>query len=237
MRSAAEGLAVQRDLLLDLLHTDDPGHQQAGGDGRNGHHDGVGEEVEEVEKLHPEDREPGQRAVAQSRQTAQHQHDDADEDGGPVCGSQPSSSSKVETALSVRAMELVTAANSTSSEEQDAHHRAEAHALEHLGDGDEHEGRAGLQGVRVAAGEGEDRRNDHQARHDGDGRVEDLHVLGGLLDGDVLLHVGAEGDEDAHGDGEGVEHLPHGGHDGHPREVGEVGHEEILHALQRARAG
>ena len=71
---AAEGLAVQRDLFLDVLHTDDPGHQQAGGDGCNGHHDGVGEEIEEVEELHPKDRELGQRAVAQSRQTAQHQH-------------------------------------------------------------------------------------------------------------------------------------------------------------------
>ena len=115
-------------------------------------------------------------------------------------------------------------------EEEDAHHGAETHALKDLRDGDEHEGRAGLQGVRVAAREGEDRRNDHQARHDGNGRVEDLHVLGGLLDGDILLHVGAEGDEDAHCDGEGIEHLPHGGHDGHPGEVGEIRHEEILHA-------
>ena len=55
---------------------------------------------------------------------------------------------------------------------------AKAHALEHLGDGNEHQRRAGLQGVRVAAGEGEHRRNDHQARHDGDGRVEQFHVLG-----------------------------------------------------------
>ena len=81
---AAERLAVQRDLLLDLFHTDDAGDQQAGGDGRDGHHDGVGQEIKEIQKLHPEHRHARQRAVAQGRQAAQHQHDDADEDGGLV---------------------------------------------------------------------------------------------------------------------------------------------------------
>ena len=233
--SAAEGLAVQRDLLFDLLHTDDSGHQQAGGDGRNGHHDGVGEEVEEVEELHPEDREPGQRAVTQSRQTAQHQHDDADEDGGLFAVPAQLVLEGGDGALG-QGDGAGDSGEKHQRKEEDAHHRAEAHALEHLGDGDEHEGRAGLQSVRVAAGEGEDRRNDHQARHDGDGGIKDLHVFGGLLDGDVLLHIGAEGDEDAHSDGEGVEHLPHCGHDGHPREVGDVGHEKVFHTLQRARA-
>ena len=121
---------------------------------------------------------PRQRAVAQSRQTAQHQHDDADEDGG---------------LLTLPAQLVLEGGDGAfrqgdgaghggekhQHEEQDAHHRAEPHAVKDLRDGDEHEGRAGLQGVRVAAGEGEDRRNDHQARHDGNGRVEDLHILGG----------------------------------------------------------
>ena len=34
-----------------------------------------------------------------------------------------------------------------------------------------------------------------------------------------------------------VQDLTSGGHDGHPGEVGEIRHEEILHALQRTRAG
>ena len=123
-------------------------------------------------------------------------------------------------------------------EEEDAHHGAESPCVSKTF-GMVMNMRAGpaCRVSGIAAREGEDRRNDHQARHDGNGRVEDLHVLGGLLDGDILLHVGAEGDEDAHCDGEGVEHLPHGGDDGHPGEVGEIRHEEILHALQRTRAG
>ena len=47
---------------------------------------------------------------------------------------QPSSSWKVETALSVSAMELVTAANSTSRKNSMPTARAQAHAVEHLGD-------------------------------------------------------------------------------------------------------
>ena len=54
---AAEGLAVQLNLLLDLVHADDAGDEQTGRNGRNRHHDRVRQEVEEVEELHPEDRE------------------------------------------------------------------------------------------------------------------------------------------------------------------------------------
>ena len=122
-------------------------------------------------------------------------------------------------------------------EKQDAHHGAKAHAFEHLGDGNKHQGRASLQGIGVAAGEREDRRNDHQARHDGNGRVKNFDVLGGLLNRDVLFHIGAERDQNAHGDGQGIEHLPHGRDDGHPGEMGDIGHEEILHTRQRPGPG
>ena len=43
---------------------------------------GVGEKVEEVEELHPDDRDPRQRAVAQAGQRAQRHHDDADKHRG-----------------------------------------------------------------------------------------------------------------------------------------------------------
>ena len=62
---AAEGLTFLRDLFLDLFHADDPGDQQAGGNGRNGHHHRVGQEVEEIEELHPEHGHAGKGAVAQ----------------------------------------------------------------------------------------------------------------------------------------------------------------------------
>ena len=79
---AAEGLAVQLNFLLDLVHADDAGDEQTGRNGRNRHHDRVRQEVEEVEELHPDDRDPRQRAVAQAGQRAQRHHDDADEHRG-----------------------------------------------------------------------------------------------------------------------------------------------------------
>ena len=114
---------------------------------------------------------------------------------------------------------------------------AEPHALEHLGNGDEHQRGTSLQGIRVTAGEGEHCRNDHQTCHDGNGRIEDLHVLGGFLNGNVLFHVGTKGHENAHGNGQRVEHLPHGGDDGHPGKIGHVGHQEVLDACQCTRTG
>ena len=120
--------------------------------------------------------------------------------------------------------------------EQDAHHVAKAHALEHLGDGNEHQRRTGLQSIRVAAGEGEHRRNDHQARHDGDGRVEQFHILGGFLNGDILFHIGAKSDQNAHGDGQRIEHLAHGCDHRHPRKICHIRHQKISDACQRATA-
>ena len=122
-------------------------------------------------------------------------------------------------------------------EEQHADNVAEPHALEHLGNGDEHQRGASLQRAGIAAGEGEHRGDDHQARHDGDGRVEDFDIAGGAFDRDVLFHVGTERDENAHGDGQGIKHLPHGGDDRHPGEVVKIGHKEVLDALQCTGAG
>ena len=62
-------------------------------------------------------------------------------------------------------------------------------------------------------------------------------ITGGLLDRDILLHIGAEGDQNAHGDGQRVEHLPHGGDHGHPGEVFGVGHQKILHTRQCTGTG
>ena len=231
-----EPLTVLLHLLRDLFHADDAGHQQAGGNGCNGHHDRVGQKVEEVQKLHPEHGHPGQRAVAQCRQAAQRHHDGADEHGG---------------AGAVPAQLVLKGGNSALGQgdgagngckqhqhkEQHTHHSAQTHTGKHLGDGDEHQRRAGLQGVRVAAGEGEHRRDDHQTCHDGNGGIEHLHILGGLLDGDVLLHIGAKGDQNAHGDGQRIEHLPHGGDYSHPRKVFGVGHQKVLYTRQCAGTG
>ena len=53
--SSAEYTAVQSDLLGNAVHADHPGDKNAAGDGRNGHHNGIGQEIEEVQELHPDD--------------------------------------------------------------------------------------------------------------------------------------------------------------------------------------
>ena len=62
-------------------------------------------------------------------------------------------------------------------------------------------------------------RDDHQTCHDGDSGIENLYILGGAFNGHILLHVGAEGDQDTHGNGQRVEHLAHGGNNCHPGKV------------------
>ena len=54
---------------------------------------------------------------------------------------------------------------------------------------------------------------------------------GGFFNRNILLHIRAEGDQDSHGNGQGVEHLPHGGDDGHPGEILKIRHQEIFDAF------
>ena len=232
----AEGAAVQGDFLGDAVHAGDPGDQDAAGDGRDGHHDGVGQEIEKVQELHPDDGNACQRAVAQAGQAPQGHHGNAHDDGGL-----PAAPAQLVLEGGDGALRQGDGAGQGGEEHQqeegDADDGTQAHGVNDLGNGDEHEGRASLQGIGVPAGEGEHGGNDHKARHDGDGRVKDLHVPGGILNGDLLFHIGAEGDEDAHGDGQGVEHLAHGGHHRHPGEILQVGHQEVFDPLQGAGAG
>ena len=81
--------------------------------------------------------------------------------------------------------------------------------------------------LRVAAGEGEDRGNDHHTCQNSDGRIEELNLTGGIFNADILFHVGAEGDQNTHGDGQGIEHLAHGGHHCHPGEVLQVRNQQV----------
>ena len=73
-----------------------------------------------------------------------------------------------------------------------------AHGVEDLRQRDEHQTGAG--GHALHSGVDEDRRNDHQPGQKGDAGVEDLNVADGAVQVDVILHVGAVGDHDAHGD-------------------------------------
>ena len=216
--SSAEGRAVQRDLVRDAVDADDAGDEDAACDGRDGHHHGVGQEIEEVQKLHADHGDICQRAVAQAGEASEENHRDAHDARGLL-------TAPVQLILQGRDGTFRQRdgarqrGEQDQQEERDADHRAEAHGIEDLRDGDEHQRGASLQRAGIAAGEGEHRGDDHQARHDGDGRVEDLDIAGGAFDRDVLFHVGTERDENAHGDGQGIKHLPHGGDDRHPGEV------------------
>ena len=87
-------------------------------------------------------------------------------------------------------------------EEQHAHNVPEGHAFKHLRNRDEHQRGACLQGVRVAAGEGKHRRDNHQTGHNRNRGVKNFDVLGGFLNRDILFHIRAEGDQNAHRDGQ-----------------------------------
>ena len=88
------------------------------------------------------------------------------------------------------------------SAEQHAHNVPEGHAFKHLRNRDEHQRGACLQGVRVAAGEGKHRRDNHQTGHNRNRGVKNFDVLGGFLNRDILFHIRAEGDQNAHRDGQ-----------------------------------
>lgn len=61
---AAEGLSVLCDLLLNFVNSGYSGDQKAGCKGCNRHHYRVGQKVEEIQKLHPDDLYIGKRAIA-----------------------------------------------------------------------------------------------------------------------------------------------------------------------------
>ena len=203
------------DFFLDFRHTDDSRNEKTGGNGSNRHHHGVCQEVEEIQELHAKNGDGGKRSVAKAGERSERNHDNADQngrfftapaelilkggngafcqcDGAGQCGKQHQK------------------------EKQNTDHSAEAHIGEYLRDGDKHQGRSCLQGIGISAGEGKDGRNDHQACHDRNGSVKDFDVACGILDRGVFFHVGAKGDQNTHRDREGVEHLSHGGNNGHP---------------------
>ena len=134
---AAEGLTVHLDLLLDFLHANDARDKQAGSNGRNRHHDRVGQEVEEVKELHSDDGHARQWAIAQAGQRTQRHHDDADKHRGFFAAPAQLILKGRDSALgqSNRACDR---REQYEQEEQHADDCAQPHAGKHLGDGNEH---------------------------------------------------------------------------------------------------
>ena len=74
-----ERCAVCGDLLFDLLDTDHSRNEQAGGDRGDRHHDGVREEIEEIQELHANDGDLCEWTVAEGGQAAEGYDDEADD--------------------------------------------------------------------------------------------------------------------------------------------------------------
>ena len=203
------------DFFLDFRHTNDSRNEKTGGNGSNRHHHGVRQEVEEIQELHAKNGDGGKRSVAKAGERSERNHDNADQNGR---------------FFTAPAELILKGGNGTfcqcdgagqcgkqhQKEKQNTDHSAEAHIGEYLRDGDKHQGRSCLQGIRISAGEGKDGRNDHETCHDCNCGVENFDVPGGILNRGLLFHVGTEGDQNTHRDREGVEHLSHGGNNGHP---------------------
>ena len=91
--------------VLDFFHTDDSRYEQAGRDRRDRHHDGVGQKIEEIKELHlitvmsASGPYPRQESVPRKIMTTVIKT-------VAFSGSSAAHPSKVDTALSVRAMEL-----------------------------------------------------------------------------------------------------------------------------------
>jgi len=209
--------------------------EQADRQRRDGHHHGVGEEVEEVEERHSQDRDESERSVSEAGERAEGDHDRGHD--GRSLDAAPSEFIHEGRNSALRERDRTCERGEKDQcEEQDPDEPAKAHAREDLGHRHEHQGRAGLQGLRrVIAGERENGGNDHHTCQDRDQGVKEFDLPGGIFDADLFFHIGAECDEDTHRDGQRVEHLPHGGDDGHPREVLDMRHQKIDDALHRAR--
>ena len=100
-------------------------------------------------------------------------------------------------------------------EEEHAPQLSAGHAVEHVGKGDEHE--AGT-GARIDV-EGETGREDDEARHERDERIQQQDVDGLAGQGALLVDVAAEDGHGADAEAQGEERLPHGGIDGLPDAV------------------
>ena len=185
---AAEGMSVDFNFLFESLKSHTPGHKQADRQRCDRHHHGVCEEIKEIQERHSDDGEEGERAVTEAGERSQEDHDRRHNGG----------------ALDAAPLELVREGGHRAfrerdgtgqrreehqCEEQDPDESPEAHAREDLGHCHEHEGRTCLEVLRVAAGEGEDRGNDHHARQNSDRRIEELDLAGGVFNTYIFLHV------------------------------------------------
>ena len=241
----AKVLAVFLNLGDDPLRAHDPADEDARQQADEGHEEAVADVVHHVEQLRG--RAVGQRqlkverVVAEADENCRRERVDAD-DGAHLLAR------LVEDlhAVGDERFHDRHAARQRGKAEGEEEHRADdaaraAHRGEDLRQADERQARAA--GHALGAEEDIDRRDDHEACEEGNARVKDLDLVVGLAEVDVVLHIAAVGDHDAHAHAEGEEELAHRverdvqkARDGQPCEVGRDVDEEALHARARRAA-
>ena len=242
---AAEVLAVFLDLGDDPLRPHNPADQNARQQADEGHEETVADVVHHVEQLRG--RTVGQRqleverVVTKADENCRDERVDAD-DGAHLLAR------LVEDLHAVgneRLHDGYTARQRGETKREEEHRANDAPHAAHRGkdlrQADERQARAA--GHALGAEENIDRRNDHQTCEEGNARVEDLDLVVGLVEVNVVLDVTAVGDHDAHAHAEGEEELAHRvkhdvqeTRDGQPREVGLNVDKEAIHARARHAA-
>ena len=133
-------MSVDLDFLLEPLEAHASCHQQADGQRRDGHHHGIGEEIEEIQERHSDDGDERQRAVAQAGECSERQHDHCHD-----CSALEAAPLEFIGDGGHRALRESDGAGQRRKEhqreEQDSDQASEAHAREDLGHCYEHEGR------------------------------------------------------------------------------------------------
>ena len=82
--SSAEGMSVHQDFRDGTLDGHTSGDKKADAECRDGHHHGVCQKIKEIQELHSDDSDIGERSVAQTGKGAQDEHDHSDDDSAAL---------------------------------------------------------------------------------------------------------------------------------------------------------
>lgn len=226
------------DLFLDDLRLDAPTNEDAGQERHDRHHDGVRDEVEEVEQRSARTQRLDERKTVVA-QVHEHGRNTDDHEREHSC-------------LLARAFRAVMYDRNAGLHKRDRrgercedNEQEEQHAdngceitkrCEHLRQHDKHETRAGILGNRLRRTQRNERCwHDHEARQERNTDIEARNTDRARSERVALLHVGAIGDHDTHRDGQREEHLPQRRNHELYRERREIGHQIIGSAIERAR--
>ena len=128
-------------------------------------------------------------------------------------------SRKMDTMVSIREMEEVSAAKNDQQEEGCTYSVSKLHAVKHFRQYDEHQAWTALQDLRISAGKDEDRRDNHKAGQKSDRGIKNLDLPDRAFQICVLSHIRTISYHDTHGQRHRVEELSHGSQDCFDRNI------------------